>query len=130
MTDRESTRRLGSLIPMLLFILFFVACSGVLAAVLIRSAQISADAGSRSDAVQLCRNQAERFRGGQTIAEGKQFYHADFTPASPESGEYTLEVTCSREGSLTTAHITCSSLEGTVLYELDAVRYALEGRQP
>lgn len=128
MWDKQSARRLGSLIPMLLFTLFFVICSGVLAAVFLRSAQISAYAGQRSDAVQLCRNAAERFRAGETLPEGKQFYGKDFVPAEEASGDYLLEVTCQREGQLMHATIAASTSQGTPLYTLNATRYAPGGR--
>lgn len=128
MTDNQSTGRLGSLIPMLLFILFFVMCSGVLAAVFLRSAQISAYAGCRSDAVQLCRNQAERFRSGETLAEGKQYFSAEFAPTEEASGTYLLEVTCSQDGSLAHAHIAAYTAEEVPLFALDVTRYEPEGR--
>lgn len=128
MTDNQSARRLGSMVPMLLFILFFVMCSGVLAAVFLRSAQISARAGDSSNAVQLCRNQAERFRSGEAIPEGTHFYGDDFAAADAESGAYRLEVTYSREGALVTAHLSAFTAEGIPLYALEVARYEPEGR--
>lgn len=128
--NEGNVRRLGNLIPMLLFVLFFVMCSGVLAAVFLRSAQLSADAGRRSDAVQLCRNQAERFRSGEVLPEGKQYYDENYAPAEPGNGVYLLEVTYSLQGTLNYAHIAVSSLQDEPLYALDVARFAPEGRLP
>ena len=59
--DRQESgaRRLGFMGPVLLFVLFFVICCGVLSGVFARSASLSAQARQLEAAVELSRNAAE-----------------------------------------------------------------------
>lgn len=124
MTERHNARRLGNMIPMLLFVLLFVLLCGVLAAVFMRSAQISAYAGYRNDAVQLCRNQAERFRSGEMLAEGRYYYNSDFTQTDAEQGEYLLDLSYSEDNGLVYAHISAYTADELPVFNLDVARYA------
>lgn len=121
MNETKIGGRLLHLVPMILFVLVFVVCCGTLAGLFVRSADVSARAGQKNQAVQLCRNQAERFRAGEEMPG---------SPVSFAGGEITVAV--SREdcpaGKMLHAEITAISEDGNILYTLNAARYVLDGR--
>lgn len=121
--DERGHGRLGHLIPVLLFVLFFVLCCGVLTGVFLRAGALSQQTRAYSAAVQLCRNEAERYRAGQA-GPGSRWYNETFRPSSEEAGVYRIEITQSSRaeaaGQLLTGTIRAYDREGQPLYELEA----------
>lgn len=121
--SERGNERLGHLIPVLLFVLFFVLCCGVLTGVFLRSAALRQQTQAYSAAVQLCRNQAEEYRAGQ-LGPGSFWYDENFLPAAEENAAYRLEITEEiREeasGQIRTGTIRAYVREGEPLYELEA----------
>lgn len=127
MTDNRRRRDgLGYMLPVLLFVLFFAVCSSVLACVFLRAQAISTQAKAYNDGVQLCRNQAERFRAGEEAPE-MCCYDSALQPAEPEQAEYYVTMETFWEdaavGQLRTARIRAFSVSGGGLYELKVTRY-------
>ena len=133
MTDNRKSRggNLGYMIPVLLFVLFFALCSVVLAGVFVRSENISESAKAYNDCVQLCRNEAERFRAGEELEKEKS-YDAELCPTGEIQGEYLVYTEVSNEptpaGRLETALIRAEASSGAAEYELQVVRYCPEER--
>lgn len=134
MTDRIESRsghRLGFMIPMILFVLFFVACCAALVGLFVRSADISNQAGRMNDAVQICRNQAERFRAGEDLPE-ILYFDENYRETSAESANYRLEIQFSEEttplGRMVSAHFSACTAAGEPIYRLDTARYVPDGR--
>lgn len=127
--NRQS--HLGYMIPVLLFVLFFAVCSGVLACVFLRAETVSARAKAYNDCVQLCRNEAERFRAGDEI-DSHCWYNGNLQPTDPEQADYSVTVSISAEdtvaGQLRTASIRAFTRSGESLYELQVTRYCPSGR--
>lgn len=125
MTERRNAR-LGHLIPVLLFVLLFVLCCAVLTGVFLRAAALRQQTAYYNAAVQLCRNQAERYRAGAAGA-GSAWYGEDFLPAEEADAAYRLELTEQRRteaaGQLRTGTIRAYDREGQLLYELEAAVY-------
>lgn len=121
--NERGNGRLGHLIPVLMFVLFFVLCCGVLTGVFLRAAAVRQQTKAYSAAVQLCRNEAERYRAGQA-EPGSCWYDENFLPSSEEKGVYRLEITQhSREeasGQLVTGTIRAYDRKNQPLYELEA----------
>lgn len=130
--DERMDGRLGHLIPVLLFVLFFVLCCGVLTGVFLRAGALRQQTRAYNAAVQLCRNEAERYRAGQA-EPGSCWYDENFQPSSEEAGEYRVEITQSGRdtaaGQLVTGIVRAYDREGQCLYELEAsvFRSAEEG---
>lgn len=61
----ETRHRMGFMTPLLVFVLAFVACCGVIACVFLRAAVISDEAARESAGIALCRSAAEEFRAGE-----------------------------------------------------------------
>ena len=61
----ETRHRMGFMTPLLVFVLAFVACCGVIACVFLRAAVISDEAARESAGIALCRSAAEAFRAGE-----------------------------------------------------------------
>ena len=57
----ETRHRMGFMTPLLVFVLAFVACCGVIACVFLRAAVISDEAARESAGIALCRSAAEAF---------------------------------------------------------------------
>ena len=126
--SESAARRLGFMAPLLLFVLLFVLCCGVLVCVFLRSDAVSRDAAAYDDAVTLCRSEAERFRSGDCAADGTQLYFdALLSPSSPEEAAYCLDFqrqdTPTVAGILATVMITARTPAGNTLYELEAAVY-------
>lgn len=122
MNERRSGR-LGHLIPVLLFVLLFVLCCGVLTGVFLRAAALRQQTRAYGDAVQLCRNQAEQYRAGRA-APGSCWYDEDFVPTSDDRASYRVEITQRIQqeacGQLCTGTICAYDRSGQPLYELEA----------
>ena len=58
----ETRHRMGFMIPLLVFVLAFVACCGVIACVFLRAAVISDEAARESAGIALCRRGVSRGR--------------------------------------------------------------------
>ena len=133
MTDNRKSRggNLGYMIPVLLFVLFFALCSAVLAGVFARSENISESAKAYNDCVQLCRNEAERFRAGEKLEE-KIYCDEMLRQTTQEESEYTVCAELSEErapnGRLETALIRAEASSGAAEDELRVVRYCPEER--
>ena len=121
--------RLGYLVPVILFVAFFMACCAVCACVFARAAAVTEEAEQLSAAVQLCRNQAELCRAGLgwEEEEGEARFDASFRES--EAGQYWVRVTrsCSEDG-LGTALISAGTEGGEALCTLEVTVY-LPGRE-
>lgn len=121
--------RLGYLVPVILFVAFFMACCAVCACVFTRAAAVTEEAEQVSAAVQLCRNQAERCRAGLDWqeAETKRYYDESFR--EDDGGCYWVRVTRSfQESGLGTAVIAAGAADGEALCTLE-VKVFLPGRE-
>ena len=67
----ETRHRMGFMIPLLVFVLAFVACCGVIACVFLRAAVISDEAARESAGIALCRSAAEEFRAERSPKTAK-----------------------------------------------------------
>lgn len=128
MTEHKNAR-LGYLIPVLLFVLFFVLCCGVLTGVFLRAAALRQQTEAYNAAVQLCRNQAELYRA-EAAGQGSYWYDEDFHPGTEATAAYRLEVTEQRRaeasGELRTGTIRAYDRQGKLLYELEAAVFLPE----
>ena len=92
----ETRHRMGFMTPLLVFVLAFVACCGVIACVFLRAAVISDEAARESAGIALCRSAAEEFRAGEipengemaSCAEADAYYYikTEVTAAETETG--------------------------------------------
>ena len=125
MTERKNAR-LGHLIPVLLFVLFFVLCCAVLTGVFLRAAVLRQQTETYNAAVQLCRNQAELYRAGYA-GQGSYWYDKNFLPSAEADALYRLEVTEQRRpeaaGELCSGTIRAFDRQGQLLYALEAAVY-------
>lgn len=132
MKEHSGSHRLGFMIPMILFVLFFVVCCGAMVGLFARSADISAQAGRKSDAVQICRNQAERFRESQLLTKRCYFdetYHeVDERTGAKYYTECATDSTCCPNGEILEVTITVYSMDDTPIYSLNTSRYDSYGR--
>ena len=121
--------RLGYLVPVILFVAFFMACCAVCACVFARAAAVTEEAEQLSAAVQLCRNQAELCRAGLGWEEEEGEARFDGSFRESEAGQYWVRVTrsCSEDG-LGTALISAGTEGGEALCTLE-VKVYLPGRE-
>ena len=121
--------RLGYLVPVILFVAFFMACCAVCACVFARAAAVTEEAEQLSAAVQLCRNQAELCRAGLGWEEEESEARFDGSFRESEAGQYWVRVTrsCSEDG-LGTALISAGTEGGEALCTLEVTVY-LPGRE-
>ena len=91
---QESTvRRLGFAGTLLLFLLLFVMCCGVLACVFVRAGAVSHSAELYNASVTLCRSEAEKLRSGEIPEEGQTLYFDDrLQNCTEEKGIYCVTV--------------------------------------
>ena len=89
-SGETAARRLSFMTPLLILVLFFVLCCGVLSCVFIRSAAISREAEIYTASVTLCRSEAERIRAGAAGESERLFFDAGFAPCKAEVSVYTL----------------------------------------
>ena len=71
----ETRHRMGFMTPLLVFVLAFVACCGVIACVFLRAAVISDEAARESAGIALCRSAAEAFRAGEIPENVESIFH-------------------------------------------------------
>ena len=132
-------RRFGAIFPIILFVLFFVACCGVIVCVFIRASSISSYAEQYSTAVQICRNEAERLRASSEISDVPDrilYFDGSCSETAEESAAYTLRITETLEecgaGLLRRDHLSLSAgIQDTAaaetLYSLDVEVYMPDG---
>ena len=133
MNDKGFTgnaRRMGMMIPLVLFVLVFVVCCGVLAGVFLRAADINARAGDCTAGVQLCRNTAELCRAGQAAGLSQCFYDAHYQPTAEGAASYRVTVNFRDEaaaaGILRSYTITAYGTGQEPLYSLEVTVYLPE----
>lgn len=130
--DDRNNHRLGDLVPLVLFVLLFVVCCGVMACVFLRAASVNESAGAYDAGVQLCRNQAELCRAAG-IPEGTAvyYYDEDFREVA-DGGAYYVTVTGKTEktaaGQLQEGTVTAFTSEDRLLYTVDVAVYLPDGR--
>ena len=110
---QESTAcRLSVTGPLLLFVLLFVICCGVLACVFVRADATSREAKVYNAAVSLCRSQAERLRSGEIPEDGETLYFdRQLQTCEKEKGVYrvTFETKMTEEKNETMCKVTISA---------------------
>lgn len=133
--EAHSSQRLGFMVPLVLFVLFFVACCGVVASVFLRAASETAFAEQYNAGVQLCRNQAEICRGETELTEEglyTLYFDRNYRPTEQEQADYYLTVSRSISpsagGNMRNDTITAYTPEGKQIYMLDVAVYLPEGR--
>lgn len=121
--------RLGYLVPVILFVAFFMACCNLCACVFARAAAVTEEAEQLSAAVQLCRNQAELCRAGLGWEKEASEARFDESFRESETGSYWVRVTRSlSEDGLGTAVISAGAEGGEALCTLEVTVY-LPGRE-
>lgn len=114
---RSGTRhRMGFMTPLLVFVLAFVACCGVIACVFLRAAVISDEAARESAGIALCRSAAEAFRAGEIPENGEiAYFTKDMTSCAEADAYYYIktEVTAAETetGALYAGKITAYTAE-------------------
>lgn len=86
----ETRHRMGFMTPLLVFVLAFVACCGVIACVFLRAAVISDEAARESAGIALCRSAAEAFRAGEIPENGEIAYFTKDMASCAGSGRLLL----------------------------------------
>lgn len=127
------SRRLGFMIPLLVFVLLLVLCCGVIACVFLRADAVSRQAEAETAAVTLCRNQAEQLRAGVLPElDTKIYYNASLEKCGQEQGSYYIVVTGdwteTGAGRLFQGKVTAYSIQDQPIYALDAAAYLPDGR--
>ena len=127
------SRRLGFMIPLLVFVLLLVLCCGVIACVFLRASAVSQQAEQETAAVTLCRNQAERLRAGVLPElDTKRYYNTSLEECGPDQSAYYVVVTGdwadTGAGQLFQGTVTAYSVQDQAIYSLDAAVYQPEGR--
>ena len=84
----ETRHRMGFMTPLLVFVLAFVACCGVIACVFLRAAVISDEAARESAGIALCRSAAEEFRAGEIPENGEKAYFTKDMTSCAEADAY------------------------------------------
>ena len=121
--------RLGYLVPVILFVAFFMACCAVCACVFARAAAVAEEAEQLSAAVQLCRNQAELCRAGLGWEEEESEARFEGSFRENPEGAYWVRVKRSlSEDGLGTAVISAGAEGGAALCTLE-VKVYLPGRE-
>lgn len=88
----ETRHRMGFMTPLLVFVLAFVACCGVIACVFLRAAAVSDEAAYKSAGIALCRSAAEEFRAGNIPENGERAYFTkDMASCSEQDAYYYIE---------------------------------------
>ena len=125
----ETRHRMGFMTPLLVFVLSFVACCGVIACVFLRAAVISDEAAYKSAGVALCRSAAEEFRAGEIPKSGERAYFTKDMASCAEADAYyytETEVTAAEiaTGELYSGNITAYTAEqDKEIYALDVRCY-------
>lgn len=84
----ETRHRMGFMTPLLVFVLAFVACCGIIACVFLRAAVISDEAAGESAGIALCRSAAEAFRAGEIPKNGEIAYFTKDMASCAEADAY------------------------------------------
>lgn len=126
---KSGAQRLGFMIPLILFVIFFIICCGVLSSVFAKSTDLSIRARQLNGAVQVCRNGAEIFASCGSAEEtekilGSSFFDENAVPTAQENAQMYLEVRQepSRDG-VQYAVLEVYSIEGEHLYTLTVASY-------
>lgn len=129
---RSGAQRLGFMVPLILFILFFIICCGVLSSVFARSADLSARAQFLNTAVQLCRNGGEIYASSGSMAQvqkalGGTYFDGSGNPAGQKDAQLyiTLRETAGEKG-VRYGILEVFSMSGERLYSLTAASYVCE----
>ena len=116
----ETRHRMGFMTPLLVFVLAFVACCGVIACVFLRAAVISDEAARESAGIALCRSAAEEFRAGEIPENGEIAYFTKDTASCAEADAYYyIETYIETE-------VTVAETETGVLYTGNITAYTAE----
>lgn len=125
----ETRHRMGFMTPLLVFVLAFVACCGVIACVFLRAAAVSDEAEYKSAGIALCRSAAEEFRAGEIPENGERAYFTkDMASCAEQDAYYYIEtaVTAAETaaGKMYTGSITAYTAEqNKEVYALDVRCY-------
>lgn len=129
---KSGARRLGFMLPLVLFVLFFIICCGVLSSVFAKSADLSIQAQQLNTAVQLCRNGAEVYAACGSLEQtektlGGTFFDNNGTPVEKKDARLylTMEEKDGEYG-VRYAVMEAYSAEGEFLYTLTAASYSGE----
>lgn len=132
----ETRHRMGFMTPLLVFVLAFVACCGVIACVFLRAAVISDEAARESTGIALCRSAAEEFRAGEIPENGEKAYFTKDLASCAEAVAYyyiKTEVTAAETetGALYAGKITAYTAEqDKEIYALNVRCYQPKGGTP
>ena len=132
MTEKRNfPGRVGFMVPLVLFVLFFVACSGVLAGVFLRASALSGQAGAYNDSIQLCRNHAEIARASG-VEPGVYYYDRDLQPTEADNAVYCVTVEAENSetaaGILQSGRVSAGISRADPLYSLNVAVY-LPGKE-
>lgn len=128
----ETRHRMGFMTPLLVFVLAFVACCGVIACVFLRAAVISDEAARESAGIALCRSAAEEFRAGEIPENGEIAYFTKDMASCAEADAYYYDAYYYIETEVTAAETETGALYAGKITaytaEQDKEIYALEVR--
>lgn len=131
MKDKRLFHRWNLLIPTILFVLMFVLVSSVLTLVFLRAAEVSRSARELTDAVQLCRSEAEYFRAEPENLPETAYFDENYRQTRETDGVYRLTRSYADSdaagGKLETCVFTVFSMDGRELYRLEAEAFRMEG---
>lgn len=119
----ETRHRMGFMTPLLVFVLAFVACCGVIACVFLRAAVISDEAARESAGIALCRSAAEEFRVGEIPENGEKAYFTKDMASCAEADAYyyiETEVTAAETGQLLLSSLHTTGAANTIDRIIDA----------
>lgn len=115
----ETRHRMGFMTPLLVFVLAFVACCGVIACVFLRAAVISDEAARESAGIALCRSAAEEFRAGEIPENGEiAYFTKDMASCAEADAYYYIEYI--------ETEVTAAETETGVLYTGNITAYTAE----
>ena len=114
-----AARRLSVMAPLLLFVLVFVVCCGVVSCVFARANAISRSAAVYDDAVALCRDRAARFRAGEPLAE-TAYFDADLQPCAEADAVYCVTASVTVADGVETAALAAGEAGQEPVYRLEA----------
>ena len=126
---QESTaHRLSFTGPLLLFVLLFVICCGVLACVFVRADATSREAEIYNASVSLCRSQAERIRSGE-MPEDEEMLYFDRQLQSCEKAKgvycvtFETKMTEEKNGTMCKVTISAGKAGEKSVYQLESTVY-------
>lgn len=126
---RNNFGRMSFILPMMLFLLLFVVCCGVLAGVFLQASARSSQAGAYNDSIQLCRNHAEIARASG-VEPGVYYYDRNLQPTAEDGAVYRVTVEAENKetgaGVLQSGTISAGISREEPLYSLNVVVYLPE----